>query len=680
MKWEKIKTLCGSTLLIACAIFFTATLSSAANLDVIREAINKKGAKWTAGETSVSKLTDREKKRRLGLIKPNKTDLPATELDRIVSLDGPLADLPETFDWRANGGYYVTPVKNQGNCGSCWAFATAAALESYNLIKDNTPGFDDNRAEEILLSCSGAGSCNGGYPSSASSYIRDTGLPPESYFPYTASSSDDSCGNAPPGWEDFTSGIDSWVYITTSSASVDVIKNALYTYGPLVTTLEVYDDFYSYENGVYEYTTGKNLGGHAVLLVGYTDDPSVSGGGYFIVKNSWGTWWGEGGYFNIAYSEIGSPVYFGEWTIAYRQSAQPLSPAAPTNLKAPAVSTSQINLQWTDNSTNEQGFEIERCSGSGCSNFTLVRTVGANTTNWSNTGLLARTSYTYRVRAFNASGDSSYSNTVTSNTPAVQRVLTVTRSGKGTGTVNGPGILCGTDCGENYDEGSVVTFTAVPDAGSVFVGWSGGGCSGTGVCVINVQNTPIDLSATFNLIGSLSLDIGTIGTRVTIAGSGFGDKRGKVLIGNVPAKIITWSDSSIVFEIRKPMIPGPHQVTVQPRQQKFYVAMGDDVFTIKAPENVSFIADSGLPGGQIEITGDYFGSTKGKIYLEDQMSGLTKKCRVISWSMDPVTGKSSAIFAVPRPKGYVPGIFTSYTLKVTNKIGAALAATPFAIN
>ena len=679
MKWKKIKILCKSIIFITCTIFLTVTAASASKLDEIRSAIDKKGARWIAGETSVSKLSDREKKLRLGLIKPDETDPAAAEMEMVFFLHEPLVDLPDALDWRANGGYYVTPVRNQGNCGSCWAFATAAALESYNLIKDNTPGFDDNRAEEILLSCSGAGSCNGGYIGSASNYIRNTGLPPESYFPYTPLSSDDSCSYALPGWEDFTSRIDSWLYITTYSVSVDSIKNALHMYGPLVTTLDVYNDFYSYKNGVYEYTTGKRLGGHAVLVVGYKNDPSVNGGGYFIVKNSWGTGWGEGGYFNIAYSEINSCVYFGRWTIAYKNAAQPLSPEAPGNLKATAVSANQIDLQWTDNSTNEQGFEIERCTGSGCSNFALVKTVSANTTEWSNTGLLANTSYTYRVRAFNASGDSLYSNKATSATPAIQRALTVVKSGKGTGTVNGPGIFCGTDCGEYYDEGSVVTFTAVPDAGSVFAGWSGGGCSGTGACTITVQDTPINLTATFNLNGSLSRDTGTIGTRVTITGSGFGDKKGKVFIGNVLTKIITWSDSSILFEIKKSMIPGTYQIKIQPKQQKSYITLEEDLFTIKEPENISFSSDSGLPGNQIEIAGDYFGSKKGKIYLEDQKSGHPRSCRIISWSMDPATGKSSAVFAVPKPNGYVPGISASYTLRVINKIGSASADRPLTI-
>jgi len=97
--------------------------------------------------------------------------------------------------------------------------------------------------------------------------------------------------------------------------------------------------------------------------------------------------------------------------------AVPTLPAEPTNLTATAVSKSQINLTWTDNATNEDGFRIERCKGSTCTNFALIATVGANVTSYSNTGLSSNTSYRYRVRSYNASGNSGYSNIAAATTP-----------------------------------------------------------------------------------------------------------------------------------------------------------------------------------------------------------------------------------------------------------------------
>ena len=93
-------------------------------------------------------------------------------------------------------------------------------------------------------------------------------------------------------------------------------------------------------------------------------------------------------------------------------------PAAPANLVATAVSSSQINLTWTDSDNTEQGFKIERCTGVGCSDFAQIATVGANVTSYSNTGLTASTNYSYRVRAYNAAGDSGYSNTASAITQA----------------------------------------------------------------------------------------------------------------------------------------------------------------------------------------------------------------------------------------------------------------------
>jgi hypothetical protein len=96
-------------------------------------------------------------------------------------------------------------------------------------------------------------------------------------------------------------------------------------------------------------------------------------------------------------------------------------PVAPTSLQATAASSNQINLAWTDSDT-EIGFQIERCTGAGCSDFAQIATVGANVTSYSNTGLTASTCYSYRVLAYNMAGESDYSNTanaVTQSAPAV---------------------------------------------------------------------------------------------------------------------------------------------------------------------------------------------------------------------------------------------------------------------
>lgn len=93
-------------------------------------------------------------------------------------------------------------------------------------------------------------------------------------------------------------------------------------------------------------------------------------------------------------------------------------PVAPTNLMATAVSSSQVNLAWVDSDNNETGFKIERCTGTGCSDFAQIATVGANITSFASTGLSASTSYNYRVRAANAAGDSDYSNIASATTLA----------------------------------------------------------------------------------------------------------------------------------------------------------------------------------------------------------------------------------------------------------------------
>ena len=115
-----------------------------------------------------------------------------------------------------------------------------------------------------------------------------------------------------------------------------------------------------------------------------------------------------------AYNTVGNSDY-SNTTSAVTQAA-PMLPTAPANLVAAVISRSQINLSWTDNSTNETGFYIERCKGATCTNFARIATVGANVISYANTKLTTYTTYRYRVSAYNASGTSAYSNIVTATT------------------------------------------------------------------------------------------------------------------------------------------------------------------------------------------------------------------------------------------------------------------------
>ncbi len=300
MTKRTIKLFLGALLAASAYSPAAAQMSSAElkeRIAALQEAIDGKGAAWIAGETDISGLSEKDWKYLVGL---NFEPVDAPPLPEFS-----MTEVPVSFDWRDNEGNFVTPARNQKKCGSCWAFAMTGALESYGLLQKGTPGVDLDLSEQVMLSCSGAGSCNGGRLTAT--YLQRTGLPGEEVYPYTAT--DGSCSAAGEGWQAGAQKIGGWGSVTRS---IDKMKAALLKYGPLPTAMYVYEDFMHYKSGVYSYVEGKRLGGHAVLLVGYNDEE-----GYFIVKNSWDKGWGEDGFFRIAYSEVAGKSYFGMSTIAY---------------------------------------------------------------------------------------------------------------------------------------------------------------------------------------------------------------------------------------------------------------------------------------------------------------------------------------------------------------------------
>jgi hypothetical protein len=348
------------SLIVLSTLFLFRNFAVADELENIQKGIKEKGAKWAAGKTSMMMLTPEERRMRLGLDFSKGLSIGET-----VPYEETFTVVPGSFDWRdsdGSGTSYVTPIRNQKSCGSCWAFAATAALESYILMTQNMPNETLDLAEQILVSCYNPDGCSGGSPSGASSYIKSIGLPLESCFPYTAYDAQDGinsvyCNPACSNWQATTFKILNYGSV---SATVSAIKDALVNYGPLVTTFAVYADFFSYNGGVYSYTSGTYQGGHAVLIIGYDDANQC-----FIVKNSWGTGWGEAGYFRIAYSQMSSPINFGSGTLTYygSLSAPSITVTKPAGGASWTAGTTQA-INWTFTGYPGSSVKIDLLKGS----------------------------------------------------------------------------------------------------------------------------------------------------------------------------------------------------------------------------------------------------------------------------------------------------------------------------
>ena len=212
-------------------------------------------------------------------------------LQKTTKCTGPQAstiDIPESIDWSTKET--VTGVKNQGQCGSCWAFSTTGSLEGVHAIKT---GELTSFSEQQLVDCSkdyGNAGCGGGLMNDSFFYVRDNGIATEAKFPYTGK----------VGHCTYNQSTDqAWIISDCTEVTVDSEKALLaaVAQNPVSVAIQAnHLSFQLYKKGVYTGNCGTNLD-HGVLAVGYGAEDSKD---YFKVKNSWGGSWGQSGYIKIA--------------------------------------------------------------------------------------------------------------------------------------------------------------------------------------------------------------------------------------------------------------------------------------------------------------------------------------------------------------------------------------------
>ncbi|KAL3273662.1 hypothetical protein HHI36_015092 [Cryptolaemus montrouzieri] len=195
---------------------------------------------------------------------------------------------PDSVDWRQQGA--VTPVKDQGNCGSCWAFSTTGSIEGQLALVENT---SVSLSEQNLVDCSYVdlnSGCNGGEMPNAFLYVMRYGIEKEEDYPYTGKFS--PCLAKPS--KVFTK-ISS--YVELPATDEEALKNAIAFIGPISVSIDATDELQNYSSGIFnDDSCDPQILNHGVLAVGYGTE---NGTDFYIIKNSWGESWGENGYFRF---------------------------------------------------------------------------------------------------------------------------------------------------------------------------------------------------------------------------------------------------------------------------------------------------------------------------------------------------------------------------------------------
>lgn len=267
-------------------------------IDSLNVEIKAMEYQWEAGITSVAVLTPERRFMRLGNHKP------FIDPAEVALYEYESRTIPNIIDWKnVNNKNWLTPVKDQGDCGSCYVFAPVAVIESIYKIEEDQAASNPDLSEQHVLDCEVVGNCReGGFVDDVLRFIKNTGISRESCYPYVAR--DRRCQPC-DNWKRNGIKIHGWSAISTNTENRQALFNALQD-GPVVGDMEVYSDFYYYRKGVYKKVPSAYYeGAHAIAIVGYNKTDR-----YWICKNSWGPDWGENGYFRVAFGQVG----LGLWT------------------------------------------------------------------------------------------------------------------------------------------------------------------------------------------------------------------------------------------------------------------------------------------------------------------------------------------------------------------------------
>lgn len=273
-------------------------------------------ARWVPGTSWLDNLSDAQRSTMLG-VQVNQMEVKKIKRAAAAAPARMIPALPAQVDWRTRSGTnYISPVKNQGACGSCIAFCACALVEAMAAIERSVMFEDLSEAELNFCSPHGA-NCLGWWPSDALEVVRTSGVVGEAQFPYVSAfnAGAPTC-IAVPNRDQFATRITSWTTIYPTWQR----KYWLSRGGPLCAVFHIYFDFFNYHAGIYTHVTGGDAGYHCAEIVGYSDPD-----GCWICKNSWGDTWGENGYFRIAYGQcgiddistdtdaLGNPLNFPAW-------------------------------------------------------------------------------------------------------------------------------------------------------------------------------------------------------------------------------------------------------------------------------------------------------------------------------------------------------------------------------